>query len=361
MFGPFKKEKPLTGLQGLGGGAGSGLVSGGDAWTPSGITATGGTIVTGVEMPDGTPYTYHFFPAGPHGPNSPNPNPFNVTSIDSGAPADVEYILVAGGGLGGGSWNPPGSHGGGGGGGAGGVVTNFKSPNAQASPTTHPFYPNSPGAITATVQDYTIETGRGAGGAPAPERMGTDSTAFGVNAEGGGNGSNSSPGMPVGSGGSGGGGGADGPSAAGSGNPTQGNPGGGGDGSQANSAGAGGGASQAGGPDGPRLGGNGINFPLPTAGFFGVPSGYGVQEPTSPAATDRWFAGGGAGGGPFSSPGSAIAGGFGGGGDSGDPDSQGQNAPTGSGSGGGGSGGGPDNSYYGHGGGGMVIIRYIKD
>ena len=362
MFGPFKKERPVLGVTGLGGGVGSGLVSGGDAWTPSGITATGGTKLTGVEMPDGTPYTYHSFPAGPHGPATPAPNPFNVTAIDSGAPAECEFIMVAGGGIGGGSWNPNPDHGGGGGAGAGGIITNFKSPNAQSSPTTHPFTPVAPGpaqTLTVTVQDYPFYTGKGGSDASDPGRHGGDTTAFGYTAVGGGCGANSSPTKPAEPGGSGGGGGAQ-DHSAGTGTANQGTAGGGGAGVLANGAGGGGGASQAGeAHDAGRGGGNGINFPLPTAGFFGVPSSFGVIEPTSPAATDRWFCGGGSGGGPHSSPGSAVEGGYGGGGNSGDPDSQGQNAPTGSGGGAGGSGGGSDNSYYGHGGGGIIIVRYI--
>ena len=371
MFGPFIKEKPLPGLIGLGGGAAGALVhAGGSAWTPAGITASGGTKVTGQTSPDGTPYTYHFFTAGPHGPNSPNPNPFNVSAVNG--PGDVEYFMVAGGGVGGGSWNPDptGGHGGGGGGGAGGVVTNFKSPNAQGSPTVHPFRPSSPGDITATAQDYTIETGRGGGGAPAPERKGTNSTAFGVTANGGGNASNSSPGLPANDGGSGGGGGSSGPNSGGDSQPgtAQGNPGGDGQGQQAGTGAGGGGASQAGQPGpGGRRGGDGINFPTPStqsgSGFFMMPTSYGVAEPTAPDSGQgvRWFAGGGSGGGPSGSQPSAIEGGYGGGGNSGDPDSTGVPAPSGSGGGGGGSGGGPDNSYYAGGGQGLVVIRYIAD
>ena len=42
MFGPFKKERPIQGLTGMGGGAASTLVGGGVA---PGISATGGDSI----------------------------------------------------------------------------------------------------------------------------------------------------------------------------------------------------------------------------------------------------------------------------------------------------------------------------
>ena len=44
MFGPFIKQKPLPGMIGLGGGASALTMAGGPL--NSGITATGGTLVT---------------------------------------------------------------------------------------------------------------------------------------------------------------------------------------------------------------------------------------------------------------------------------------------------------------------------
>ena len=89
----FKKESPFQGLIGFGGGAtGLNAVGAGGNWTPSGVTATGGTKVTGVKMSDNTPYTYHFFTDTPESPSSQT---FSVSAVTG--PGDVEYIVVAGG------------------------------------------------------------------------------------------------------------------------------------------------------------------------------------------------------------------------------------------------------------------------
>ena len=80
MFGPFKKEKPFQGLTGFGGGA-TGLsqhVAGSAAFS-----ATGGTKV------DADGWSTHFFTSS------------GTFTIASGS-ADVEYLIVAGGGSGGG-------------------------------------------------------------------------------------------------------------------------------------------------------------------------------------------------------------------------------------------------------------------
>ena len=97
----YKKENPLLGLLGLGGGAGGYLVGSGPAFSP--VTATGGYI---HDFEDGSKkYRAHIFI---------NPGSFVVT--DGGA--DVEYLLVAGGGGAGGNAQS-------GGGGAGGLRTNL--------------------------------------------------------------------------------------------------------------------------------------------------------------------------------------------------------------------------------------------
>ena len=130
----------------------------GDAWEEAGITATGGTMHTNQENPDGTPYTWHVFPGGPRGPNTNLTYDFDVTAVSG--PGKFEYIMVAGGGLGGVSPNPDpgGNYGGAGGGGAGGVICNFEAPPANPG-TYHPFYPVSPGAQTASVQAFPISVG----------------------------------------------------------------------------------------------------------------------------------------------------------------------------------------------------------
>ena len=58
MFGPFKKERPIQGLTGMGGGAASTLVGGGVA---PGISATGGDSIYTYTMPDVTMYKSHVF------------------------------------------------------------------------------------------------------------------------------------------------------------------------------------------------------------------------------------------------------------------------------------------------------------
>jgi len=105
----FKKETPLLGMLGMGGGAGSNLVAGGS--TP--ITASGGT-----ESTPGDGYKYHVYEYN-------SPGPFNVTD---GA-GEVQIMLQGGGGGGqggggfGGNPGPSFWPGRGGGGGATGVFT----------------------------------------------------------------------------------------------------------------------------------------------------------------------------------------------------------------------------------------------
>ena len=59
MFGPFRKERPIIGLQGMGGGAAGWLVAGSPK--NSGITASGGTTNPYTD-PNGVSWTSHKFP-----------------------------------------------------------------------------------------------------------------------------------------------------------------------------------------------------------------------------------------------------------------------------------------------------------
>jgi hypothetical protein len=147
--------------------------AGTNIWQPAaarGVRAAGGTVYD-VDV-EGTTYRVHVFTATGN-------STFTVTR-----PGTVEYLIVAGGGPGG-AGN---SNEGGGGGGAGGLLT---------------------GTTTVTPQAYTITVGAGGPGTTntgANSTNGSNSTAFGLTAIGGGAGGSCS--APSGnSGGSGGGGG----------------------------------------------------------------------------------------------------------------------------------------------------------
>ena len=85
MFGPFKKERPIQGLTGMGGGAASTLVGGGVA---PGISATGGNNTYTYTEPDGTMYKTHVFSSS---------GSFVVSDI-GGLGAECEFVVVGGGG-----------------------------------------------------------------------------------------------------------------------------------------------------------------------------------------------------------------------------------------------------------------------
>ena len=345
-----------------------GLLAGGNAWEPAGITATGGTMHTGQANPDGTPYTWHVFPGGPRGPETNLTYDFDVTAVNG--PGKFEYIMIGGGGLGGVSPNPdpgsPNGYGGAGGGGAGGIICNFESPPAQSTTTYHPKYPVSPGAQTASVQAYPISVGRGAGGNPAPERNGKDTSFLGLTAVGGGAGARAGnpSGLIAQGGGCGGGGSAN---DIGGANPTSPNQGGGGGnghpGGAPSGGGGGGGGADAGGEPYTDNGDGGAGAMFDDAGFFKLSVGGITDNPAQPGY--RYLGGGGGGGGaaPLTSnpPGT---GGFGGGGDAGNPGNtpgSGGSADNWSGGGGGGAGGGTNTKPGGLGGQGMVFIRYVAD
>jgi len=114
----FKKEKPLLGLTGMGGGVGSSLVSSGGA----GLKATGGTTSN-----PGDGYTYHQFYASVPGTVTVTPfdgGPYTKTPNTSETFVALEAltcdVLIIGGGAGGG--HTPTGNTGGGGGGAGCVI-----------------------------------------------------------------------------------------------------------------------------------------------------------------------------------------------------------------------------------------------
>jgi len=289
-----------------------------DAATTLGFSATGGTKIS---EPDG--YTYHYFTAS-------GPNPFNVSQIsESGS---VDYVIIGSGGAGCGQ--PSGNNYGGGGGGAGGVRT---------------------GSITASVQNYTFNV---AGITTALSTsysgvMGSPSSAFGVEAQGGGSGGGYNQPLPETNGGSGGGQ-SNYTASVGLGNrvtgtttpaPAQGNDGGG---NASTSSGGGGGAGGVGGDANSATGGaggNGTAFPTWT-----IPPSYGTPGPNGSL---RYFAGGGGGGGNSN----GGLGSYGGGG----AGAASANATPGTVNtgGGGGSTGGNGSLSGGDGGSGIIIVRYL--
>ena len=110
----FKKEKPLPGFMGFGGGATSISLAGGDA---PGIDASGG-FVSDNAAPDGTLYRYHIWRSS---------GSFVVADLGS-SDGSVEYFALGGGGKGGGPR--------GGGGGAGGLVSNMPGISGALPPAT---------------------------------------------------------------------------------------------------------------------------------------------------------------------------------------------------------------------------------
>ena len=324
----FKKEAPLLGLQGLGGGLGF-LAGGGSA---SIVKASGGDV-DGLEPGNG--YAYHTFTTLGNG-------TFTVNSA-----LTAEILVVAGGG-GGGMVD-----GGAGGGGAGGVAhcTSLSLPAG-----TYPIYVGAGDPVSTN-------TGGGAGtpsifNSPAP------TTAGRITALGGGQGalgprSAGANGTAGGSGGGGQGFASTGSGASGT-QPGQSNPpnttnygSAGLDGFQTGSGygGAGGGAGGAATP-GQNVGGPGKQFP----GFL-QPLAFNPPHPYT--SQPRWETTGYYGGGGGTEPGAANA--AGGGGNPGNPDPSNSGEPGVNGLGGGG-GTSPLPSWptykSGDGGHGVIIIRY---
>ena len=373
----FKKEKPLQGILGMGGGVGGKLLGGGPAFSP--VTATGGYIHD-FEDTDGKLYRCHIFI-----------NDGSLVVTDGGA--DITYLLVAGGGGGGGNAQS-------GGGGAGGLRTNLAGVvDGSPSPLTiSDAFPveGTPGSP----KTYPIVVGSGGYGGPgapngplAPkfhaEPTGGNSTLSdptntpqNVVATGGGGSQGYDPTGPGGSpGGSGGGADNYGPGNPGAADfhagltvaspdgltPTQqGFPGGQSGESYGSpySGAGGGGVGYAGGPDSAPVGSGPTNRGNGGKGAQVLICGTdasGIGDCSSAPDGNQWFAGGGGAGGWDSNP--VGAGGLGGG-HPGYPASSGAGgngkATTGGG-GGGASGPNPGSDWYdkgGNGGPGICIVRY---
>jgi hypothetical protein len=299
--------------------------------------ATGGTVSTFDRF--GRTYKVHTF-------TTVGNSTFAVESAASSA--NLEYLIVAGGGSGGANL--------GGGGGAGGVLTNVGGTG-----------------LAITAQNYTITVGAGgasvSGGQDgAVPNNGGNSSAFGLTAIGGGGGGGGFPGRAAVTGGSGGGAGGYVGASGAAGTAGQGNAGGLGENANQYRAGGGGGAGGAGGN---------LNNSSGRGGFGGPGI---VSNITGASVT---YAGGGGGGSYVSNSGGGIGGTGGGGGggtnsSSGGPggtggvnpgqagtasnDGAGNSVPrggnAGANTGSGGGGGGHQTAVSGAGGSGIVILRY---
>jgi hypothetical protein len=284
-------------------------------WLPAAtknVKATGGNVVYDTNI-NGTEYRVHLF-------TSTGTSTFTVQH-----PGKVEYLIIAGGGAGSKAHNTNTC----GGGGAGGVIT---------------------GTTNVTTQAYSIVVGAGGtcntAGGNRTGTNGSNSSAFGLTAIGGGRGGDQEG--TAASGGSGGGAGsyrvsigATAPGAAGSGTAGQGNNGGAHSGTVGNGGCGGGGAGSVGQADGvdPTNVGNGTN------GGFGISSsitGYKVM----------YAAGGGSSPWQDATPGK---GGIGGGGNGGGNSANAVGGLENTGSGGGGA---KSGTIAGNGGSGIVVIRY---
>lgn len=283
------------------------------------VTATGGTITDITE--NGIMYRVHTF-------TTVGNSNFVVTKGGK-----IDYLIVAGGGGGGGRYHC-------GGGGGGGVIIKH--------------------GISVTPQTYTIVVGdggaagiaQGASNSLSKGYNGSNSSAFGDTAIGGGGGgsnqdSATATGINGGSGGGGSGSSTNVTNRAGDGTAGQGHRGGNGLGSGTDSLRLGGGGGGAGGPGGHAVHGD---APAPGDGGPGIAS--------TISGTLTYYGGGGGGGGPAETTNMGL-GGIGGGGDG----ASGVNtapyaSPGEDGKGGGGGGSNSSSNGLGVGGSGVVIIRY---
>ena len=342
----FKKEAPLLGSQGLGGGLGF-LAGSGPGETY--LNATGGTV---FEIGD---YRWHIInsslPPQSIAIDALHPDPTNNV---------IDFLVVGGGGGAGGGDNAYG-----GGGGGGGVI----------------FRPGKP--ITTTGGPYPVTIGSGGAGQPVDNSsvpnganggdtiIGSSSDPIYFIAKGGGGGAVASAysfGTNGSSGGSGGGGAGGGPGPKPGGSPTQpsqpGDSGTYGHGGSGGASGGGGGGGSGNGGTGPGSSGSGANgYQVPTT-FLppSVPSplASAISSPiAAPSPEFRHFAAGGAGN-------NLASGGAGGGGDGGNSDPLG-NLPdlpsaaygvNGRGSGGGSWTSNNPRSFAGDGGDGIIIFKY---
>ena len=142
MFGPFRKEKPLQGFMGFGGGAAAISKSGG-AMAPQ-MDASGGLLHDWTDPVSGNLYRFHMFV---------NPGTFTVSDLGA-SDGSIHYMVVAGGGGSGRGLYA-------GGGGAGGMVTNW--PDCTSNPNCHDGGdPASPQPRTLAKNDsFAVTIGRG--------------------------------------------------------------------------------------------------------------------------------------------------------------------------------------------------------
>ena len=329
-----KKEKPIQGLMGFGGGATGNLVRGGGGGSFSG---TGGSNTA-----DSGGYRYHFFRNG-------GPTTFTVDPTYAGDAAGLEILVIAGGGGGGNRT--------GGGGGAGGIAF------AENIPVN-----TIPASVAGTNIDVSVgadngQTGPGAGN-PSAWAPGQPYEVF---AYGGGTGG--TDGLAAGGGGSGGGSHYD-ATVGGALQPTQnsgkpwvanyGHPGSNGYDPTPWESGGGGGAGGRGvDSNGPQRGtaGPGQLFPAFPSPIF-VPSSDPWYSGLNGRGANQCSYGGGGGGGshpPFSPP-NHPQGALDGGGGAGGPNSGNPGLPAIQGTGGGG--GGATSNNGGQGGSGMIVLRY---
>ena len=142
MFGPFRKEKPLQGFMGFGGGAAAISKSGG-AMAPQ-MDASGGLLHDWTDPVSGNLYRFHMFV---------NPGTFTVNDVGA-SDGSIHYMVVAGGGGSGRGLYA-------GGGGAGGMVTNW--PDCTSNPNCHDGGdPASPQPRTLAKNDsFPVTVGRG--------------------------------------------------------------------------------------------------------------------------------------------------------------------------------------------------------
>jgi len=317
---------------------------------PVGHEASGGIVSDWVDPSPGKVYRTHVYTSS---------GTFVISELSGTFPANIDYLVVAGGGGGGGRMGQSG------GGGAGGFRTNL------------PGHPVEAAAYPVSETSYTVTVGAGGVGGPmVDKKWGTNGNpsefyptpqsyphASRVRSVGGGGGASyDSVPQPLMDGGSGGGAiCSPTPYSGGTGNtPDPNHPQvqgyAGGDSSGPNEspyAGAGGGgAGRLGAPDNPTTpltrstGGYGLQALIAgPAGTIGAPG---------PNPANGYFAGGG-GGGRYN--GTSAAGGYGGGGD-GAPPSPSRGNPGTTSTGGGGGGGGHPYLEGGHGGSGIVAIRY---
>ena len=153
-----KKESPILGMLGLGGG----IARAGGGSGPKGIDASGGTLNDYTSGSDY--YRSHTF-------SSSGSFVINEVATDPGIPNSIEYLIVAGGGAGG-----SGSDRANGGGGAGG----FHTGSATGSAATYPVVIGGGGSANAPGTDTVFNSYRSAGGGRGSDRYNAAGEAAGL-------------------------------------------------------------------------------------------------------------------------------------------------------------------------------------